>query len=649
MFRSVLIANRGEIARRIIRTARRMGIRTIAVMTDADRSWPHWREADAHVRIGEGPAGDSYLSIERIVAAAVKSGAEAVHPGYGFLSENAAFAEAISAAGLIFIGPPANVIRAMGSKAEAKSLAALAGVPVVPGYGGERQEPSFLKQKAYELGYPVMIKAVAGGGGRGMRRVVRALDFDDALVSARREALGAFGEDRVLIERCIESPRHIEVQVFGDAHGNVVHLFERDCSVQRRHQKVIEEAPAPGLSDDVRHAIGAAAVRVAAAVGYRGAGTVEFVADASNELRPENFFFIEMNTRLQVEHPVTERVTGLDLVEWQFLVAAGEPLPLRQEEISLQGHAIEARLYAEDPAQGFRPVTGDIVLASYPSDANVRVDAGAEAGSVVSPFYDAMLAKVIVHGQDRSEAIGRLSRALRQTRIAGPKTNLGFLLAVVDSTVFRSGTVDTGFLDRELSGLVGAPIGPGRAARAIAQFVTQEADKSAAAAGGPWARTDAFELSGLGRRSGMDVEIDGEPSEAELEWFDGQLHVISVGGEAPAETADAEIYWLRLKAFVLDGGSQLRVAFRDPLAPDPGEGDASGDIKVPLNGRVIAVSVVPEQRVVPGDPLFSLEAMKMEHSVTAPVTGKVASVRIGAGQQVDQGMVAVVIVPDPVD
>jgi 3-methylcrotonyl-CoA carboxylase alpha subunit len=600
------------------------------------------------VRIGKGPAGDSYLSIERIIAAALTSGAEAVHPGYGFLSENAAFAEAVAAAGLIFVGPSANAIRAMGSKTEAKSLAALAGVPVVPGYGGERQEPSFLKQKAYELVYPVMIKAVAGGGGRGMRRVTRVLDFDDALLSAKREALAAFGDDRVLVERYIEAPRHIEVQVFGDAHGNVVHIFERDCSVQRRHQKVIEEAPAPGLSDDARHAIGAAAVKLATSVGYRGAGTVEFVADGSTELTPGNFFFIEMNTRLQVEHPVTEIVTGLDLVEWQFLVAAGEPLPLRQEEINLKGHAIEARLYAEDPAQGFRPATGAVVLASYPSGADVRVDVGAEAGSIVSPFYDAMLAKVIVHSRDRSEAIGRLSRALRQTRIAGPKTNLGFLCAVVDSTVFRSGRVDTGFLDREL-GLVGTPVGAGQAARAVADFMTEEARKSAGVASGPWTRTDAFELSGLGRRSGVNVEIDGQPTEAELEWLHGGPHVISVGGEAPTKTADLEVFWHGNEAFVLDGGRQLRVAFRDPLERDPGEGDASGEIRVPLNGRVMAVSVVPEQRVSQGDPLFSLEAMKMEHSVTAPVPGKVAIVRIAAGQQVDEGMVAIVIDSDPVD
>jgi 3-methylcrotonyl-CoA carboxylase alpha subunit len=649
MFGSVLIANRGEIARRIIRTARRMGIRSIAATTDADRSWPHWREADASVRIGEGPAGDSYLSIERIVAAALTSGAEAVHPGYGFLSENAAFAEAVAAAGLIFVGPSANAIRAMGSKAEAKSLAALAGVAVVPGYGGERQEPTFLKQKAYELGYPVMIKAIAGGGGRGMRRVMRAIDFEDALVSARREAVAAFGDDRVLIERCIESPRHIEVQVFGDAHGNVVHLFERDCSVQRRHQKVIEEAPAPGLSDDVRQAIGAAAVKVAATVGYRGAGTVEFVADGSGELTRESFFFIEMNTRLQVEHPVTERVTGKDLVEWQFRVAAGEPLPLRQHEIGLHGHAIEARLYAEDPAQGFKPSTGLVVLASYPSASGVRIDAGAETGSIVSPFYDAMLAKIVVHGRDRSEATGRLSDALQLTRIAGPRTNLAFLSAVVDSPVFRFGTPDTGFLDRELSALTDVAFDPGQGARAIADFVMQEAKQTSEATTGPWSRTDAFELSGLSRRSSVAVEIEAHPSEAELAWVDGGLQVISIGGEAPVETADAELVWHGHEAFVLDRGRQLRVDFRDPLARDVGEGDASGEIKVPLNGRVITVSVVPDQSVRQGDILFSLEAMKMEHSVAAPFAGRVAIVRIAAGQQVDEGTVAVVIEPDPVD
>ncbi len=436
MLKSILVANRGEIARRVFATARRLGIRTVAVTTDADNSWPHWREADSFVSIGEGPAGESYLSGERIIAAALTEGAEAIHPGYGFLSENAAFAEATAEAGLIFVGPPPTAIRSMGSKSDAKRLMALAGVPVVPGYNGERQEPYFLKQKAYEIGYPILIKAVSGGGGRGMRRVAKVIDFDDALASAKREALSAFGDDQVLLERYVETPRHIEVQVFADRHGNFVHLFERDCSVQRRHQKVIEESPAPGLSEETRVALGEMAIKAAAAVGYEGAGTVEFVADASRALDLDSFFFIEMNTRLQVEHPVTEAVTGIDLVEWQLRVASGEPLPRRQEEIAFTGHAIEARLYAEDPAADFRPSTGRIVTLSLPSGPGIRVDSGVEEGTVVGPYYDAMLAKVIASGADRREAVSRISRALGRIRIAGPKTNLAFLSAIIATPDF---------------------------------------------------------------------------------------------------------------------------------------------------------------------------------------------------------------------
>ena len=649
MFQSLLIANRGEIARRIIRTARRMGIRTIAVVTEADRSWPHWREADAYVPIGEGPAAQSYLSIEKIVAAALTSGAEAVHPGYGFLSENAAFAEAVGAAGLTFVGPPANAIRAMGSKAEAKALVALAEVPVVPGYGGERQEPYFLKQKAYEIGYPVLIKAVAGGGGRGMRRVTRVIDFDDALAAAKREALSAFGDDQVLIERFIDTPRHIEVQVFADAHGNAVHLFERDCSVQRRHQKVIEEAPAPGLSNEARQAIGGAAVKVATAVGYRGAGTVEFVVDASKPLARENFFFIEMNTRLQVEHPVTEAITGLDLVEWQLRVAAGEPLPLRQDEIALHGHTIEARIYAEDPAADFRPSTGRLVAASYPTGEGIRVDAGAEESSLVSSFYDAMLAKVIASGTSRAEAVARLANALEDVRIAGPKTNLAFLSAIVTSREFSAGGVDTGFVDRELGRLVGSPTERGLAARAITEFVEREAKASSGTEDGPWKRADAFELTGLARRSSCGIEIEGEPVVAEIDWSPGIPEVVSIGGDPPIGSANLEIHWSGREAFVLDRGRQLRVAFPDPLARDKEEGAASGEIAAPMHGRVVTVSVVPGAQVRKGDPLFSLEAMKMEHAVAAPLSGVVRTVRIAPGQQVEEGMIAVLIEPDPVD
>ena len=643
MLQSLLIANRGEIARRIIRTARRMGIRTIAVVTAADRSWPHWREADQFVAIGEGPPAESYLSIERIIGAAVKTGAEAIHPGYGFLSENAAFAEAVVAAGLVFVGPPAEAIRAMGSKAEAKQLMALAGVPVVPGYGGERQEPYFLKQKAYEIGYPVLIKAVAGGGGRGMRLVTRALDFDAALDSAKREALSAFGDEQVLVERYLVTPRHIEVQIFADSHGNAVHLFERDCSVQRRHQKMIEEAPAPGVRDDMRAALGAAAVKAATAVGYRGAGTVEFIADQSKPLGPDNFFFIEMNTRLQVEHPVTEAVTGLDLVEWQLRVAAGEALPHSQDQIALKGHAVEARIYAEDPADDFRPSMGRLAKAAFPTAPGIRVDSGVEQGTIVGSDYDALLAKVIASGADRAEALGRLERALARTRIAGPKTNLAFLCAIVGSETFRAGGVDTTFVDRALPDLIGPPPDLGLVAGAVAEWAERTGKAEGALATGPWARTDSFQLSGLSRTSTLALEVEGAPVTAELAWTkDGPL-VVSVGGSPPERGEGTEIVWDGPEAFLLDRGRQLRVTFPDPLMRRADQEPASGDVTAPITGRIVALGAAVGARVAKGDVLFSIEAMKMEHGVAAPLAGIVRSVKVAPGQQVEEGAIAVVI------
>jgi 3-methylcrotonyl-CoA carboxylase alpha subunit len=637
MFKSLLIANRGEIARRIVRTARRMGMRTVAVVSEADRSWPHWRDADEAIAIGD------YLSIDEVVAAAASSGAEAVHPGYGFLSENAAFAEACTAAGLIFVGPPAAAIRAMGSKADAKALMGLAGVPVVPGYGGERQEPEFLRQKAYEIGYPVLIKAVAGGGGRGMRRVDLAIDFAAGLAAARREALASFGDDRVLLERYVKAPRHIEVQVFADAHGNAVHLFERDCSLQRRHQKVMEESPAPGLSPEMRRWLGEAAVTAAKAVGYQGAGTVEFIADGSAGLEPGSIFFIEMNTRLQVEHPVTEAVTGLDLVEWQLRVAAGEPLPLRQEEIPLTGHAVEARIYAEDPADGFRPSAGRLWAASFPSGAGIRVDSGVEPGSVISPFYDAMLAKVIASGPDRGEALARLRGALRQVRIAGPKTNLAFLMAVAAHPDFVAGAVSTDFADRQLEELAGASLDPALAAGAITEWAARSARTGAV---GPWARADGFQLGGLQRTSRLAVEIDGEAVPVEIAWAAGGPRVVALDGAAPANDPNVEIVWGGHEAFVLSDGRQLRVAFPDPLARQAGAGSSGGEVRAPIHGRVVEVAVAPGQRVAMGDPLFMMEAMKMEHGVVAPIAGTVATVRVAAGQQLEQGAVAVLIEPE---
>jgi 3-methylcrotonyl-CoA carboxylase alpha subunit len=447
VFESVLIANRGEIACRIIRTARRLGLRTVVVYSEADAGALFTAMADEAHLIGPPPARDSYLHAERILDVAERVRAASIHPGYGFLAERAEFAEACAARGIVFVGPPPGAMRAMGLKDRAKALVAAAGVPVVPGYHGERQDAAFLREQAAEIGYPVLVKAVAGGGGKGMRRVEAAADFDAALASARREAESAFGDGRVLVEKYIGSPRHIEMQVFADTHGTVLHLFERDCSLQRRHQKVIEEAPAPGMNAAMREAMGRAAVEAARAVGYVGAGTVEFIADAREGLKPDRFYFMEMNTRLQVEHPVTEAVTGLDLVEWQFRVAAGEPMPVRQEDIRLDGHAVEARLYAEDPERGFLPSTGTLHALRLPDGEGIRIDSGVRAGDAVTPYYDPMIAKVIGWGENRDAAIDRVRAALAETQIEGLVTNRDFLIAVMDDEAFRAGRVWTGFVD----------------------------------------------------------------------------------------------------------------------------------------------------------------------------------------------------------
>ncbi len=455
MFRSVLIANRGEIACRIARTAKRLGLRTIAVYSEADAHALHVRSCDEAHCIGPAPARDSYLAIERIIEVAKKAGAACVHPGYGFLSENADFVDACNQARIAFVGPPAAAMRAMGVKDRAKTLMEKAGIPVVPGYHGERQDGKFLKEKAYEIGYPVLIKPAAGGGGRGLRRVDKHAEFEAALEGAIREAESAFGSSRVLLEKYVAAPRHIEIQVFADGHGHVIHLGERDCSLQRRHQKVIEEAPAPGMTPELRAQMGAAAVEAARAVGYVGAGTVEFIADGTKGLRADAFWFIEMNTRLQVEHPVTEAVTALDLVEWQFRVACGEKLPLEQSQVRIDGHAIEARVYAEDPESGFLPSTGRIVAMELPAD--IRVDSGVEAGGEVTPYYDAMIAKLIAHAPTREAALDRLAAALDRTVIAGPRCNVAFLAALTRTSEFRQGKVDTGFIDRNLAALGAVP------------------------------------------------------------------------------------------------------------------------------------------------------------------------------------------------
>ncbi|MYZ47178.1 biotin carboxylase N-terminal domain-containing protein [Propylenella binzhouense] len=646
MVSSLLVANRGEIARRIVRTARRMGLRTVAVFTEADRSWPHWREADEAVLLGAGPAAESYLSIERILEAARGAGADAIHPGYGFLAENAAFAEACRASGILFIGPPAPAIRAMGSKSEAKRLMVQAGVPVVPGYHGERQEPGFLRQKAYEIGCPLLVKAVAGGGGRGMRRVDRAVDFDAALESARREALAAFGDDRVLLERYVRDPRHVEVQVLADSHGATIHLGDRDCSLQRRHQKIVEEAPAPGLAEAVRSAMGRAAVAAAEAVGYQGAGTVEFVVGKEAETREGGFFFLEMNTRLQVEHPVTEMVTGLDLVEWQIRIASGERLPLRQEDVELAGHAVETRVYAEDPKAGFRPSTGTVQVADYPAGEGVRVDAGAEAGSVVGPFYDSMLAKVVAHGRDRAEALDRLRSAVAQTRIAGPKTNLAFLGAILAEPEFAKGGIDTGFLDRALPDLRIPDLPPAAAAGAIEAHLAAAAAESARGMAGPWARTDGFELGGYERRQTLVFDLEGVQTVAEVVWRGGAPAVASLGGEAPPpDAAPVDIVWAGSRAFLLAAGAQLAVAFPDPLDRSPDEEREDGSVYVPMHGRIVQVSVAEGDRVEKGDPLVTVEAMKMEHVLAASAAGSVEALHVRLGEQVEEGRLAVRIGP----
>ena len=642
MLESLLIANRGEIARRIMRTARKMGIRTVAVVTEPDRSWPHWREAD------EAIAVDDYLAIDEVVGAALKSQAGAIHPGYGFLSENPELAEACETAGITFVGPAAKTIRTMGSKADAKSLMGLAGVPLLPGYSGERQDAHFLRQKAYEIGYPVMVKAAAGGGGRGMRRVDLAIDFEAELAAAKREAKAAFGDDRVLLESCVKDPRHIEVQILADSHGQVLHLFERDCSLQRRHQKVIEEAPAPGLSTEMRAALGEAAVMAARAVGYLGVGTVEFVADGSQDIKAGSVFFIEMNTRLQVEHPVTEAVTGLDLVEWQLRIAAGEALPFSQTEPSMNGHAIEARIYAEDPADGFRPSSGRLWAASFPSGEGIRVDAGAETGSVVSPFYDAMLAKVIASGADRAEALQRLSHALAETRLAGPKTNLAFLRAVAAHPDFAAGGVDTGFAEAKLDELVGAPPDPALAGNAVSQWLTRENRSLAEGAPGPWARSDGFQLGGLTRSANLTLKVDGRAVPAEIAWSRNGPKVVSLNGRPPTPT-DAEIVWGEREAFVLSDGGQLHVAFPDVLEREDAEEGGDGAVPAPIHGRVTALSVAPGETVAKGDPLFTVEAMKMEHTVLAPLAGTVLTVRVTVGKPVEQGAIALVIEPPPAE
>jgi 3-methylcrotonyl-CoA carboxylase alpha subunit len=597
---SLLIANRGEIACRIIRTARRMGIRTVAVYSDADARALHVQQADEAVHIGPAPARESYLVGEKIIAAATATGAEAIHPGYGFLSENAEFAQAVIDAGLVWVGPKPSSITAMGLKDAAKKLMQDAGVPVTPGYLGANQDPDHLAREAGKIGYPVLIKAVAGGGGKGMRLVEKAADFADALVSCQREAAASFGNDHVLIEKYILSPRHIEVQVFGDAHGNVVHLFERDCSLQRRHQKVIEEAPAPGMDAGTREALCAAAVRAAKAVDYQGAGTIEFIADGSGALDADKIWFMEMNTRLQVEHPVTEAITGVDLVEWQLRVASGEPIPLTQDELSIDGWAMEARLYAEDPARGFLPSIGRLDLFELGEAPGGRIDTGVYEGAEVSPFYDPMIAKLIAHGATRDAARETLSAMLADTAIWPVRTNAAFLIEALAHPDFAAGKVDTGLIGRDGEAMVAEPTPSAEALREAALALT------------PATLAPGFRLNASPRASAPFL-------------LDGVRVEVALAGEGSAAPAD--------EMLIAERGTVWQLK---PFRAAGGGGGAAGDgsILSPMPGKIIAVEVMRGDVVTKGQKLLTLEAMKMEHTLTAPFDGVVAELNAEAGAQV---------------
>jgi 3-methylcrotonyl-CoA carboxylase alpha subunit len=615
MIQSLLIANRGEIACRIIRTAGAMGIRTVAVYSDADAKALHVRQADEAVHIGASPARESYLVGEKIIAAALATKAEAIHPGYGFLSENAEFAQGVIDAGLIWVGPRPASITAMGLKDAAKKLMAEAGVPVTPGYMGANQDPAFLGQQAAEIGYPVLIKAVAGGGGKGMRKVEDAADFADALASCQREATASFGNAHVLIEKYIQRPRHIEVQVFGDTHGNIVHLFERDCSLQRRHQKVIEEAPAPGMNEATREQLCAAAVKAAKAVDYVGAGTIEFIADTSDRedggsgLRADRIWFMEMNTRLQVEHPVTEEITGVDLVEWQLRVASGEPLPMSQDELSIDGHAIEVRLYAEDPATGFLPSTGKLEVfnaAHYP----VRVETGVETGDAISPYYDPMIAKLITKGGDREDAIDEMADALDRLYVGPVKTNSWFLRRLLDLEAFRDGEMETGLIAGLDDSFTATPQ-PSQAACDAAVSLLNQSDPCA----------PSLTMSGL--------RLNAPPTTRARARMNGQVVDGALG------CSDTDLGWMP------ESGQLWLVenAQTYALSPDHARGSGhhaahDGDILSPMPGRIIAVDVTTGQSVTKGQKLLTLEAMKMEHSLTAPFDGVVAELNAETGAQV---------------
>ena len=620
MIAKLLIANRGEIACRIIRTARAMGIATVAVYSDADARALHVRQADEAVHIGPSPAAESYLVGEKIIAAAKQTGAEAIHPGYGFLSENAGFAQAVIDAGLIWVGPKPSSIEAMGLKDAAKTLMMEAGVPVTPGYLGADQSAERLKKGADAIGYPVLIKAVAGGGGKGMRKVDKAEEFEADLQSCRREAKASFSNDEVLLEKWITSPRHIEVQVFGDSHGNVVHLFERDCSLQRRHQKVIEEAPAPGMDEATRQEICAAAVRAAKAVDYEGAGTIEFIADASEGLRADRIFFMEMNTRLQVEHPVTEEITGVDLVEWQLRVAAGEPIPLQQEELAITGHAIEARLYAEDPSSGFLPSTGP--LDHFDLGSEGRIETGVAEGDMISPHYDPMVAKLVVWEKTRADAIEALADIAESVEVWPVKTNAAFLANALLEDDFVEAQLDTGFIERKLERLVGDDAPDDAIWQAAADFTVLDAIEENAP------RPIGFRLN-------------ADPRVAATLFHKGESRTVDVIGERDAAHATGFVEDARTVVFADGQGFEFALESRGSGAAAAG----SGAILAPMPGKVIAVDVAEGDRVTAGQRLMVLEAMKMEHALTAPFDGTVTELSAATGGQVQVEAVLAVVAP----
>ena len=638
MFKSLLVANRGEIACRVMRTARHMGMKTVAVYSDADATALHVAMADEAVRIGPAPVRESYLDISAILNAAHESRAEAIHPGYGFLSENAEFAEACAASGVGFVGPPASAIRAMGLKDRAKAMMQKAGVAVVPGYLGDDQSAERLIEEAGMVGYPVLIKAVAGGGGKGMRRVDAPEEFAAALEGAKREAKSAFGDDRVLIEKYVSRPRHVEVQVFADTHGHAVHLFERDCSLQRRHQKVIEEAPAPGMSEAMRVRMGEAAVKAAKAVGYVGAGTVEFIADASEGLRPDRFWFMEMNTRLQVEHPVTEAVTGLDLVEWQLRVAAGEELPQRKYALAPHGHAIEARLYAEDPGNGFLPSVGVLERLRLPDPRDgVRVDTGVREGDEVTVFYDPMIAKVIAWDETRAGAAAKLADALSLSEIAGVRTNAGFLVRALRHPDFVGGDVDTGFIERHRDALLPQGDGPGPEIFARAALFVVEERRAKLRGGDPWDAQDAFRLSGEARET-VPFVADRQRVNVEVLHHRGGMMSISVDGRSARQATHAQAVRLKSGAVaVMQNGETWTLALHDPFLFAEVAGVASDRMTAPMPGKIVQILVRAGEEVKQGQAVAVLEAMKMEHTLKAPADAHIDSVEVAVGDQVGEG------------